>query len=51
MSTERPYMKIIFEKGKVKELDEMIQKHFTLDGPIHYVASMTQEEVDQELER
>ena len=48
---ERPYMKIIFEKGKVKELDDMIANHFTLDGPIHCVASMTQEEVDKELER
>ena len=48
---ERPYMKIIFEKGKEKELDDMIANHFTLDGPIHCVASMTQEEVDKELER
>ena len=48
---ERPYMKIIFKKNEVKELDDMIAKHLTLDGPIHYVAAMTQEEVDKELER
>lgn len=49
--TKRPYMKVILKKNEVKELDDMIAKHFNLDGPIHYVASMTQEEVDKELER
>jgi hypothetical protein len=51
MSTERPYMMVIFEKGKVKELDDMIAKHFTEPTPIRYAAVMTQEEVDKELER
>jgi hypothetical protein len=51
MSTERPYMKIIFRRNKVKELDDMIAKHFTMEGPIHYGRLMTGEEVDKELER
>ena len=45
---ERPYMKIIFEKGKVKELDEMIQKHFTLEGPVFYAEILTEEQMKEE---
>jgi hypothetical protein len=51
MSTERPYMKIIFKKNEVKELDDMIFKHFTMDGPVFYGAVLTEEEMEEELDR
>ena len=49
--TPRPYMKIVFEKGKVKEFDDMIRKHFTMDGPIFYVAALTEEEMEEDTNR
>jgi hypothetical protein len=44
-------MKIIFEKGKVKELDDMISKHFTMEGPVFYGAVLTEEEMEMEKQR
>ena len=39
------YMKIIVERGKVHELDAMIENHFSSDGPVHYAAILTEEQV------
>jgi hypothetical protein len=51
MNTERPYMKVIFKRNEVKELDDLIEKHFTMEGPVIYCDALTEEEKNEDLGR